>query len=175
MKKPGHVLLVGVVVFLLLPSDMEGCGDKYLSVGRGARYQRGYVSIRPVSIAVVRNGAAARKDFLSRLKLAGHRVDVVDDVAKLSARLAASRFDVVLADYADAAAVNRSIPHTANAPLFLPVVDAKSPDATAAHRQYGCLLSGDSKSKERNFLAVLDEAVESSRKGKPVHCDLNKL
>lgn len=174
MRKPAHLLILVAIVFLLPATDMSGCGDKYLSVGRGSRYQRGYVSIRPVSIAVLKHAATAQKDFLARLKMAGHRIEIADTVEKLTARLAASKFDVVLADYADAAEVNRSMHTMSSRPLFLPVVDAGSPHVAAAHREYGCHLSGNSKSKSHNFLAVLDEAVESNRKSKPLKCDLPK-
>lgn len=173
MRNSVPVLALGVILLLGTASDLAACGDKYLSVGRGTKFQRGYVSVRPVSIAVLRHGAAGQKDFLSRLKLAGHRVEVIENVEELGARLTSSRFDVVLADYSDAAAVNRSVAKTDS--LFLPVVDAASPHAAAAHREYGCLLSGKAKSKQRNFLAVLDEVVASSAKGEPVQCDLKKL
>jgi len=172
VQTSARVLVVGVAVCLLSAVDLSACGDKYLSVGRGARYQRGYVSLRPVAVAVLRHAASGKKDFLSRLKMAGHRVEVMNDVAAMKTRLAASKFAVVLADYEDAAAVTASFRELAAKPLFLPVVDAGSTHAAAAHKEYGCLLSGDTKSKQQNFLAVLDEAVESSLREKPVKCDL---
>lgn len=171
MRKPVQFLFLGALLFLLSASDMSGCGDKYLSVGRGARFQRGYVSIRPVSVAVLRHAATANRDFLSRLKMAGHRVEVMSDIESLRRRVEASKFDVVLADYEDAAAVNGSLQKMTTKPLFLPVVAAGSPHAAAAHREYGCLLSGNAEAKQ-HFLAVLDEAVESNKKAKPVKCDL---
>lgn len=175
MRRFPQITTVAAMALLLSASDAAACGDKYLSIGRGARFQRGYVSVRPVSIAVLRHAATAQKDFLSRLKLAGHRVETVDTVERLNTRLAASKFDVVLADYEDAAKVNASMQTMANRPLFLPVVSAGSPNSAAAHREYGCLLDGSSKAKQNNFLAVLDGAVESSRKAKPVTCDLPKV
>lgn len=167
------VLALGIILVLGSAVDLAACGDKYLSVGRGTKFQRGYVSVRPVSIAVLRQGASGQKDFLARLKLAGHRVEVIENIEELGARLTSSRFDVVLADYSDAVAVNRSIARSGS--LFLPVVDTGSPHAATAHKEYGCLLSGKSKSKQRSFLAVLDEVVASSAKGEPVQCDLKKL
>lgn len=175
MRRSTKIVAVAAAAFLLAASDMAACGDKYLSVGRGARFQRGYVSIRPVSIAVLRHAATAQKDFLSRLKLAGHRVEAVDTVERLNARLAATKFDVVLADYEDAAKVNASMRTLTDRPLFLPVVAAGSPNSAAAHREYGCLLNGSSKTKKHNFLAVLDGAVESNRRAKPVKCDMPKV
>ena len=173
MQKSARVLVVATAVCLLSAVDMSACGDKYLSVGRGARFQRGYVSLRPVSVAVLKNAATGKKEFLSRLKMAGHQVEVMKDLSTLKTRVAASKFEVVLADYADAAAVTASFATNPARPLFLPVVDAESPNAAAAHREYGCLLSGGtSKSKQQSFLAVLDAAVESKRLAKPVKCDL---
>lgn len=172
MQTSARVLIAVVVVCLLSATDVAACGDKYLTVGRGSRYQRGYASLRPVAVAVLRHAASGKKDFLSRLKMAGHRVEVMDDVATLKTRVAASKFEVVLADYADAAAVTASFRDLPAKPLFLPVVDAGSPHAAAAHKEYGCLLSGGSKSKQQNFLAVLDEAVASRVRAQPVKCDL---
>ena len=172
MQTSARILVAAVVVCLLSATDVAACGDKYLTVGRGARYQRGYVSLRPVAVAVLRHAASGKKDFLARLKMAGHRVEVMDDVATLQTRVAASKFEVVLADYTDAAAVTASFREMATKPLFLPVVDAGSTHAAAAHKEYGCLLNGGAKSKQQNFLAVLDEAVESRLRAKPVKCDL---
>lgn len=160
------------VVCLIAAADLPACGDKYLAIGRGARFQRGYVSLRPVSIAVLKHAATAEKAFLSRLKLAGHRVETVDDVDSLGERLAKSKFDVVLADYDDAANVQRSLQTVTAKPLFLPVVKAGSPKTEAAQREYGCLLNAPSKSMQRNFLIVLDEAVASSRNAQVVRCAL---
>ena len=172
MQTSTRVLLVTVVICLFSASDAAACGDKYLTVGRGARYQRGYVSLRPVAVAVLGHASTGKKDFLSRLKMAGHRVEVMNDVAALKARVAVSKFDVVLADIVDASAVTASLSDLAAKPMFLPVVEAGSPKAAEAHREYGCLLSGDAKSKKQSFLAVLDQAVESRLKAKPVKCDL---
>jgi hypothetical protein len=172
VQTSARFLVAAVVVCLFSANDVAACGDKYLTVGRGARFQRGYVSLRPVAVAVLGHAATGKKEFLTRLKMAGHRIEVMKDVPALKARVAASKFDVVLADYADASAVTASFKEMAAKPLFLPVVDAGSTDAAAAHKEYGCLLRGDAKSKQQNFLAVLDEAVESSRAAKPVKCDI---
>lgn len=174
MRKSIRVLL-GLSLFLISSQPMLGCGDKYLSVGRGARFQRGYVSTRPVTVGVLKSGVTARKDFLSRLKLAGHRVELAKDVTELGTLIAAAKIDVVLAGYAEAPAVDALLVRIAQKPLFLPVVDASSASAATAHKEYGCLLNSDSKAKRRNFLAVLDEALESNRKAKPVKCDLTQM
>ncbi|HET7710448.1 MAG TPA: hypothetical protein VFL80_00820, partial [Thermoanaerobaculia bacterium] len=75
MRKSLQTVILAVAALAASP-QLWACGDKYLSVGRGARFQRGYVSTRPASVVVVARDVTARKDFLTRLKLAGHRVVV---------------------------------------------------------------------------------------------------
>ena len=172
MRRPALAVVAGAIVLSLAAAELPACGDKYLAVGRGTRFQRRYISLRPVSILVLARASTGQKEFLSRLKLAGHRVESAKDIEALGARLNAANFDVVLADYDDAAAVNRSIQKRTAKPLFLPVVQSGSPHAAAAHREYGCLLKGNAASKQHNFLSVLDQAVDANRKSKPVQCEL---
>lgn len=173
MRKAASILVLASVVLFSAPQVLA-CGDKYLSVGRGGRFQRGYVSVRPVSIAVLKSSATGQKIFLSRLKLAGHRVEIVDDLQGMKKRVAAGTFEVVLADYEKAAEVNSVLQTLSSHPLFLPVVTSGSGNAAAAHREYGCLLNEKSNSRTQNFLAVLDEAVDAKRRAQPVKCDLPK-
>lgn len=175
MRKSLRSLLVIAAFAALSSSDLLACGDKYLSVGRGSRFQRGYVSLHPVTIAVLKSQVAGRKDFLSRLKVAGHRLEVTEDVAGLEALLKSGKYDVVLADYESAATVDRVLGTLTSKPLFLPVVDASSGVSKNAEKEYGCLLNAEKNKKRKNFLAVIDEAVDAKLKAKPVVCDLSKM
>src|SRR5258708_6435895 len=62
---------------------LSACGDKFLLVGRGVRFQRAYAAIRPASILIVLppksvKSAAVRDSGLRKaLTMAGHRVEVV--------------------------------------------------------------------------------------------------
>jgi len=172
MRKNLCLFIVVTVICALGASDLSACGDKYLSIGRGSRFQRGYVSLHPVSIAVLRSNVTGRKEFLSRLKVAGHHLDVADDSAKLEAMLKKGKYELVLADYEDAARVHKTLDSLPSKPLFLPVVDATSSLSQNAKKEYGCMLNAGSTKKQKSFLAVLDEAVDAKLKAKPAVCDL---
>ena len=165
-------LVVLSLLLALSAVDALACGDKYLSVGRGARFQRGYVSLHPVSVVVLKSKVTGRQSFLSRLKIAGHRLAVVDDVARLESMLAANKYDVILAGHESASLVEQILSKQESKPVFLPVVEDASQLNAADTRKYGCVLNPATRKKQKDFLAVLDEAVEARSRALPVVCDI---
>jgi hypothetical protein len=87
------------------------CGDKFLLVGRGLRFDRAYAAVHPASILIVlplksvKSAAVRDARLLTALKMAGHRVEVVQQPANLAEILERSRHDIVLAERADASAI----------------------------------------------------------------------
>ena len=76
------VLLVAAgAIGLQAGGDAFACGDKFVRVGRGARYQRGYVALHPASIVVYMGSGATASGTLKgmepALKAAGHKVVTV--------------------------------------------------------------------------------------------------
>jgi len=171
MRKSISIFALGVAMFIFPAADVFGCGDKYLSVGRGARFQRGYVSLHPVSVAVFKSQVTGSQSFLSRLKIAGHRVTVADSAAKLETMLATGKFDVVLAGFESASLVEGMIVKQSTKPTFLPVVEEGSDVAPGAAKKYGCVLNAAAGKKQKNFLAVLDDAVQARMKSLPLVCN----
>jgi hypothetical protein len=57
------------------PAASEGCGDKFQRVGRGARFQRGYVALHPACVLLYARPqspiAKALRDLEPALKRAG--------------------------------------------------------------------------------------------------------
>ena len=121
---------------------VSACGDKFLVVGRGVRFQRAYAAIHPASILIVlppknvKKAAVRDGRLLSELKLAGHRVEVVQQPANLSEILGRSRHDIVLAERADASAV-RDLAGTVGQPKpsIVAVLEDPSPTELATARQ----------------------------------------
>ena len=99
------VLVLGVST--LYPAALA-CGDKFLMVGRGAKFQRAYASVHPGKILIYARpstdaGAAIRDPQLHKaLRQAGHAVSVIEDWALLEAALKTAPTDVVLVDVAEA-------------------------------------------------------------------------
>lgn len=175
MRVKFWVALLVIVLFTGSVADVFACGDKYLAVGRGARFQRGYVSLHPVSVVVLRSGVTGTKNFLSRLKLAGHRVTTTDDVAKLGELLTHGKYEVVLADYQNASEVESMLIEQKAKAVFLPVVERKENLTASDAKKYGCVLNAATSKKRKHFLAVLDEAVDARLKAQPVVCNFTGM
>src|SRR6476620_12465412 len=109
-------LVVGLVlgVSALYPAAMA-CGDKFLMVGRGAKFQRAYASVHPVKSLIYARpstdaGVAIRDPQLHKaLRQAGHAVSVIEDWALLAAALKTTPTDVVLVDVAEAARLRAAL------------------------------------------------------------------
>jgi len=119
-------LVAFVAVVGLLSGDLLACGDKFLSAGRGTRYQRPK-DARAASIlfyATPTHGAADRlqPDRLeSALKYGGHRLTTVATLDQLTAILQAGRFDVVLTATEATAVVEQLLGGAPDAAVVVPV------------------------------------------------------
>jgi len=120
------------------------CGDKFLLLGRGVRYQRAYAAIHPASILIVAppksvKTAAVRDSRLqSALKMAGHRVEVVP-AARMRDALAGSRYDIILAQRADALGISDALPTGGKKPSIIGVVEGAADVAADRQRFDGVL------------------------------------
>jgi hypothetical protein len=126
------VLLVGVSA--LLPAALA-CGDKFLMVGRGAKFQRAYASVHPGKILIYARPstdakAAIRDPQLHKaLRQAGHAVSVIEDWALLETALKTAPTDVVLVDVGEAARLQAAIEASPTPPdaLFVAFPHAMPP------------------------------------------------
>jgi hypothetical protein len=100
----------------------HACGDKFLMVGRGAKFQRAYASVHPGKVLIfVRPStdrkAAIRDPQLHRaLRQAGHAVSVIEDWMLLEQALKAVPIDVILVDAEEAARLRTAIGSSVTAP-----------------------------------------------------------
>jgi hypothetical protein len=116
---------------------VSACGDKFLLLGRGMRFQRAYAAIHPARILLVVPSksvkvAAVRDPRLkSALENAGHKVKVVQ-AAKLAEALADARYDIILAGRADAMGIPGTLPAGSGKPAVIGVLeDSGAADAAA--------------------------------------------
>src|SRR5215471_8655682 len=123
MRRP--VLLAGVLVagIWAFGADVAaGCGDKFVMIGRGIRVAR---SQFPSVILIFMNPSsrvpAAEKEFHveATLKAAGHKAVVVESQAEVQKALASGKYDLVLADVADTAALRKEAGAAASKPVVL--------------------------------------------------------
>jgi hypothetical protein len=165
-----RVSLVMAFVVLLgtRSSVLSACGDKFLLVGRGILFQHAYAAIYPGAILIVQppkavKSAAVRDSRLvTALKLAGHKVDVVQQPTNLADVLRRSPYDIVLAERVDAS----SIPEVATegrlkATIVAVLEDPATTDLAAARQQFGVVL----KTPERlsQILNLFDDVMKVRR------------
>lgn len=154
----------GVVAMTLGRSiDLGACGDKFLRVGRSARFPR-YAAVHPAGILIYRPANSTRAgidDLKSLLKRAGHKPVVLDRTANVSAALTASAYDVVIADYLDADRLRIDLQSTASKAVLLPILNEHGKDIErAAMQQYPFLIKPHAMTRY-DALAEIDRLMAS--------------
>jgi DNA-binding NtrC family response regulator len=159
-----RVFITGLIAATAAGSiDLDACGDKFLRVGRSARFRR-YAAVHPAAILIYRpvNSTRAGIDELKALlKRAGHKAVALDRAASVSAALAASPYDVVIADYLDAERLKGDLRSAASQAALLPILNKPSNAVeTEAMRQYAFAIKPDAMTKF-DALAEIDRLMES--------------
>jgi protein-L-isoaspartate O-methyltransferase len=166
-----RLLLVVLTLALSWSSQALGCGDKFLLIGRGAGYRGRYVAIHPASILLLGANAAGNGDVDVRriLQRAGHRVDYQSDPTKLDAAVKAKPYDFVIVALDRVSQTQSRVQSLAPGALVVPIIFASNDqEVKQVEKQYECI--AHSEDKQRNFLAVLDDAMSMHLKGTPMHC-----
>lgn len=166
-----RVLLLTLAMAMSWSSSALACGDKFLIIGRGAGYRNRYVAIHPASILLLGARAAGDRDADVRriLQRAGHRVDYEADAAKLDAALRAKTYDFVIVPLDSVSPTQSRVQSLAPRALVVPIIFASTEqEVKQVEKQYECI--AHSEEKQRNFLAVLDDAMSMHLKGTPMHC-----
>jgi hypothetical protein len=149
------------------PIDLGACGDKFLRVGRSARYHR-YAAIHPASILIYSPVTASRKgisDLEKLLKRAGHRPQTVSHGTAIQPTISSGQFDLVIAAYADADRLEGELAAIPSRPDVLPIlVEPTREVAAAAARAYRYRLEIDAMTKSE-ALAKIDELMAGRRHG----------
>ena len=144
----------------------QACGDKFLMVGRGARFQRAYASVYPGKVLIYARSstdpkAAIRDPQLHKaLRQAGHAVSVIEDWALLEQALRTVPVDIVLVDVAEAARLRDLV---ASSPLHPDALYVAFASKVKTNPEVVCRL----KSSDRP-LKYLDE-IENAMKSRAKH------
>jgi hypothetical protein len=148
-------------------ADVDGCGDKFLRVGRGARYQRGYVAIRPACILLyARPGSAlgaTMRELEPTLKRAGHKPTVVEDSRAMAAAMSHDHPNLVLAALEDIGAVEKAVGASARADVLPVLVHPSAGAREDALRDYHHV--AESPGRKQDLLARIDDVMERIVKG----------
>lgn len=115
MPRLASLVVVLAVCLGAVDPAIHACGDKFLMVGRGAKFQRAYASVYPGKLLIYArpstNAKAAIRDpqLHKALRQAGHAVSVIEDWALLEQALRTVSVDVVLVDVAEAARLQQVV------------------------------------------------------------------
>jgi ABC-type amino acid transport substrate-binding protein len=151
----------------LVAAGAWACGDKMMLV-MGARSSR----IKPLQPAAIlaypgqTPSAALIRDLQRQIaaKKVGHTVRMVEDPAALDSALKAGKYDLVIADLANANDLVQRVLSAPSKPVLLPVAfQASKEEQSAAQKKYHCLLKAPG--NPDNYLDAIDRAMEWKLKG----------
>jgi len=175
MRKCVFTLVGAAVVWLVVTPAVLGCGDKFVVLGRGVRFQAVHLSEHPASILIYMGPTskipAADREFQlqTMLKLAGHKPAAVTDSNDLEKALRSGQYDLVLVDLSDVGMLERETKGTTSKPEILPVVyNPSGKELADAEKRYSCVVKASKKSHD--LLAVIDEAMSGKIKGTGANC-----
>jgi len=143
----------------------EACGDKFLLVGRGVRFQRAYAAVHPANILIyARPGTsadAAIRDaqFQRSLRQAGHAVSAIEDATLLTHALRSSSFDIVLADLAEAPTIDGLVASAPSHPKPLYVEYPSAANKKELKSQFLCDLKASDRATR--FLDRIDAEMKT--------------
>ena len=164
------------LVMVALPAfhrSIDACGDKSLSAG-GIRRQRAIAARYPASVLAYVPAASrlsvARRELKieDTLRLVGHKYHEVASLPELQASILTGRFNIVVADLADAADLQRRIESAPSRVVLVPVVyKLTKTENGAAAKQSRFLINAPSRAVY--YLETIADAVKfgsaSPRKG----------
>lgn len=154
--------LLVLLGLLLVAAAAWACGDKLMLI-MGARSSQ----IKPVHPALILAypgqsvSAALIRDLQLQpaLKKAGHRIQVIEDPAALDNALKGGRYDLVIADVANAGVLSPHVLSAPSKPVLLPVVfRASKEEQSAAQKKYHCLFKAPG--NPESYLAAIDQAMD---------------
>ena len=166
-----RILIAAAVAAVLVAAtaDLDACGDKFLRVGRSARFRR-YAAVHPASILIYApadSTPAGIKEFEAILKRAGHKTRALANGADVSQALAATPYDVVIAGYSDSHRIREDLQAVASKPGLLPILYKPSKAvAEQAEREFICLIKPEAMTKY-DALAEIDRLMQLRQQTTP--------
>jgi hypothetical protein len=152
---------------LLAATQVMGCGDKVLALGRAVKLR--YVSTHSASILLyLRSGtpaAAALSDasLQSALKKSSQVLRTVNDASDLDEALNRGKYDLIVTDPQDAPGIEQQLRAISSHAVVIPLLyQSTKAEASAAAKRYHVILKAPGK-MDGYFLA-LDEAMEMKAK-----------
>jgi hypothetical protein len=169
MRRRAILLSIVILSVPALWRAAEACGDKLLLVGRGVKFGRAYASEYPGHILVYAQPSIDLKapirdpGLYKRLRQAGHAVSVIENATLLEQALRTVAIDVVLADVAEATALEPLAAAGLSRPATRYVLSRSSnkEEAKRLQQQFTCPLKGSDGAAR--YLDVIEETMKERR------------
>ena len=160
--KSRFLAIFAVALVLIAQVPAQACGDKLLAMARAMSLFKAYKPWKNASILVysVRKDSAIKdKNFQSSLTQAGHKIKAIDNPSQLDRTLSAGKYDLVVADIADAAALKQHLASLSMGPSVLPVLYKPAKEEVAvAEKQYGVVIKAPAAFTEH--LEAIDQMMK---------------
>jgi hypothetical protein len=158
-----RLLVVGTLLLTVTGGDLLACGDKFLVMSRGTRFQRASAARQPANILVYANPLSGLPKALERvmvdetLRKAGYTPTLVKATADLDQALKQGGWDLVVADLGDSATLRARLQGT-SAPMLMPVAyNVTGTELAQAKKDYQRVIKGPVKTQ--SFLEAVDDAL----------------
>jgi hypothetical protein len=168
MRRLTTSFAIALGISLLSIAVADACGDKLLTIGRGARFQR---SMHPATVLIylpssAPSEAATKAPKLQAfLKKAGHKPNLVQSVDQLGQVLGSRQYDVVLTDLADVGSVQRQAEASASKLIIVPMIfSASKAEVATAKKHYHFIVKNPNDGDE--YLDAIEEAMRSRMRAK---------
>jgi hypothetical protein len=163
MARAGIATLL-VIVGLGTGNRLAACGDKYLSLGLGTHYHRSAAERRAAAVLMYASPGSELSRLLAALSVEaamnkdGYRPVIAASSSELDAALRNRKWDVVVVDGRETAAVAARVPK-ASAPHLVPVLTRPTKDELKqAEKAYDTVLN--TPTKTRVFVDAVDDAMD---------------
>jgi hypothetical protein len=165
MRRLALAAILGVSMVVCGGVPANGCGDKLLVLGRSIRLEALLGNRAAKILAYQRAGThgaelIADPEFQLALTSAGYQLRVVRDTEELEVALRLGKYDLVVADIADASAVEPAIQSVGGAPVLVPILyQPTKPELSLAQKQFHHVLKAPR--KVGGNLSVIEQALET--------------
>jgi hypothetical protein len=169
-----------IAVSMFFCSDLLACGDKYVILGQGVRFQRAYAAAHPANILVfLKDGSKwsepeNRERLMTVLRLVGHHPDPVTTLAELQTALDAKRYDVILTELGTESELTPIARNAAPHPSVVPVAFEPSREQLKQLQKSDvCAVQLSKRSHE--LLTVINTVMEQRGRGVTEACERKRV
>ena len=115
--------VLAIALLIGTQSPVQACGDKLLTMARAMGLFKAYKPWKNANILIYGvhpDTALKNKQFQSSLTQAGHKIKTIDKADQLDKTLSAGKYDFILAEIGDAAALQQRL--SPSGPHVMPVL-----------------------------------------------------